>query len=240
MRKGLYTLLLLLLCNAAGAQDIGDFFKMIPLRNYYGYLGYLSVEQKDSLLRNGPQEDFDTNQTDGNRFILSALDYKNGYLSVHTDGSEYMEMCMWKCNNYKETGIPARIVAVAYTSPDTNGTNTDYLDIFLYWKNTLCLISDEFEQMQMRSNFFKDGVDFYEFRSNYDYYILYELPRQGRNLKMHIIMPDGEMTDRDLVRKILSSMKGDILNITLDEYGSFTKGKLMKSDYFEEVETYIK
>lgn len=240
MRKGLYALLLLLLCNVVVAQDIGDLFRKIPLRNYYGHLGYLSVEQKDSLLRNGVQNDFVMPLTPENGFFLSALDYKNGYLSIQTDGPEYIEMCMWICRDYKGTGTPARIVAVAYTSSDIHGTNTDYLDIFLYWKNTLCMISDEFEQMQLQSYFIKDNVNFHEYRYNRDYYISYELPQQGRDMKMCVNIPAGEGVDLDMIRRLSSSMKADVLDIMIDDKGSFAIGKLQKSEYFKEIETYTK
>jgi len=225
-------ILLFLLVSQVNAQSIQDLFRLIPLRNY-GEIGYISNHEKDSLVRTMPVNDSEISETSYPYYLMES-DKNNGYIRIGSSlCSCYIEMCMWSIPDYQDSGIPVKIVAVAYTSYDTHGGLTDYIDYFLYKNKTLFLLDDCLKYNYICAHFYKDGID----EEKQSCQLVYELPRYGRNIKVRFALPDGS-DSYEYAQELLPKLKADALEITVDEQGNFRTVRSYWSDNYMDNKEY--
>ena len=233
MKKGYKTEIILffalLLSITVSSQNIGDLFKMIPLRNY-GEISFITKQQKEELIK-GAKRTSEEVRSDDALYYLETFDSNNGYLRIQ-EGINFITMCMWNLDRFRHIKLPAKLIAVSYWMSDGGGN--DYLDFFLYQQNTLYYLDDIFDFNAITNAFFEEEVDP---TSCGDLY--YELPRYGKTIIVHLEISDGGLSHSRWGEIPLSLLKADRAEVSLDQeefnvvndYGRFYVNKIYWSEY---------
>lgn len=207
MKLKFTVIIMILIALKTSAQNIGDFFLLLPDETALG----LSFDERKDIIDAHKKEKIKKTNLNETNFSILEYDQTNGYLSLTGAFEGFWEMCFWRTSSRR------RIIAAIHIGCGP-ARSVERFDFFEYKNNMLSKIeyAEIIPQVDI-DDFLKIPNDFSEI---VEIPIIYKLPQKGKNIIA--MLGWEELIDE---KEFNEKFKGERVELIWED-GLFVKGSI--------------